>query len=104
MLRRPQDTYARIAPRSGLAWKHFIDTGAGVVDYDYRGNVGVILFNHGEKDFEVKKGDPSLSSSSSASPRRRLRRSRTWTPRTGVRAVSDPPAVSSPSSERGGRL
>ena len=53
----PKDTYARIAPRSGLAWKHFIDTGAGVVDYDYRGNVGVILFNHGEKDFEVKKGD-----------------------------------------------
>ena len=27
------------------------------MDYDYRGNVGVILFNHGEKDFEVKKGD-----------------------------------------------
>jgi dUTP pyrophosphatase len=27
----PRDTYARIAPRSGLAWKHFIDTGAGVV-------------------------------------------------------------------------
>ena len=49
----PKDTYARIAPRSGLAWKHFIDTGAGVVDYDYRGNVGVILFNHSDKDFEV---------------------------------------------------
>ena len=53
----PQNTYARIAPRSGLAWKNFIDTGAGVVDYDYRGNVGVILFNHGEADFEVKRGD-----------------------------------------------
>ena len=53
----PRDTYARIAPRSGLAWKHFIDTGAGVVDYDYRGNVGVILFNHAETDFEVKAGD-----------------------------------------------
>lgn len=53
----PKDTYARIAPRSGLAWKHFIYTGAGVVDYDYRGNVGVILFNHSDKDFEVKKGD-----------------------------------------------
>ena len=26
----PEGTYARIAPRSGLAWKHFIDTGAGV--------------------------------------------------------------------------
>lgn len=36
-----------VAPRSGLAVKNFIDTGAGVVDYDYRGNVGVVLFNHG---------------------------------------------------------
>lgn len=35
-----------VAPRSGLAVKNFIDTGAGVVDYDYRGNVGVVLFNH----------------------------------------------------------
>lgn len=32
----PQDCYGRIAPRSGLAWKHFIDTGAGVIDSDYR--------------------------------------------------------------------
>jgi dUTP pyrophosphatase len=53
----PEGTYARIAPRSGLAWKHSIDTGAGVVDYDYRGAVGVILFNFSDKDFEVKKGD-----------------------------------------------
>lgn len=41
----------------GLVWKKFIDVGAGVVDYDYRGNVGVILFNYGDEDFEVKKGD-----------------------------------------------
>ena len=53
----PPFTYARIAPRSGLALKNFIDTGAGVVDYDYRGNVGVVLFNHAETDFEVKRGD-----------------------------------------------
>lgn len=53
----PELTYARIAPRSGLAWKNFIDTGAGVVDYDYRGNVGVILFNHGDTDFAVNRGD-----------------------------------------------
>ena len=45
------------APRSGLAWKNHIDVGAGVVDADYRGNVGVILFNHGEADFTVKQGD-----------------------------------------------
>jgi dUTP pyrophosphatase len=47
----PKGTYARIAPRSGLAVKNFIDTGAGVVDEDYRGSVGVVLFNHGETDF-----------------------------------------------------
>ena len=47
----PSGTYARVAPRSGLAVKHFIDTGAGVVDEDYRGNVGVVLFNHGDTDF-----------------------------------------------------
>jgi len=53
----PPGTYARIAPRSGLAVKNFIDTGAGVVDADYRGEVGVVLFNFGEEAFEVKKGD-----------------------------------------------
>ena len=50
----PSGTYARVAPRSGLAVKSFIDTGAGVIDEDYRGNVGVVLFNHGQTDF---KGD-----------------------------------------------
>jgi dUTP pyrophosphatase len=53
----PPNTYARIAPRSGLAAKNFIDVGAGVVDYDYRGNVGVVLFNHAEEDFAIKRGD-----------------------------------------------
>ncbi|OAY50761.1 deoxyuridine 5'-triphosphate nucleotidohydrolase [Manihot esculenta] len=53
----PEGTYARIAPRSGLAWKHSIDVGAGVIDADYRGPVGVILFNHSDADFEVKAGD-----------------------------------------------
>jgi dUTP pyrophosphatase len=53
----PSGTYARIAPRSGLAVKHFIDTGAGVVDEDYRGTVGVVLFNHGDADYQVKRGD-----------------------------------------------
>nr|3SO2_A Chain A, Chlorella dUTPase [Chlorella variabilis] len=53
----PPGTYARVAPRSGLAVKHFIDTGAGVVDEDYRGEVGVVLFNHGETPFQVRRGD-----------------------------------------------
>jgi dUTP pyrophosphatase len=45
------------APRSGLALKHSIDVGAGVIDADYRGPVGVILFNHSDADFAVKPGD-----------------------------------------------
>lgn len=53
----PENTYARIAPRSGLAVKHFIDVGAGVVDFDYRGNIGVVLFNHSDIDFAVCRGD-----------------------------------------------
>lgn len=47
----------RIAPRSGLASKNFIDVGAGVIDADYRGQVKVLLFNHSDSDFEVKEGD-----------------------------------------------
>jgi dUTP pyrophosphatase len=48
---------ARVAPRSGLAVKHGIATGAGVVDEDYRGEVRVLLFNHGDADFEIQAGD-----------------------------------------------
>ena len=53
----PEGNYGRIAPRSGLAAKHFIDVGAGVIDADYRGELKVLLFNHGEKDFEIKAQD-----------------------------------------------
>ena len=47
----PAGNYARLAPRSGLAWKNFIDVGAGVIDEDYRGEVCVVLFNHSKEDF-----------------------------------------------------
>ncbi|OTB07620.1 hypothetical protein M426DRAFT_317925 [Hypoxylon sp. CI-4A] len=53
----PAGTYGRVAPRSGLASKNFIDTGAGVIDADYRGPVKVLLFNHSDVDFDVKEGD-----------------------------------------------
>merc|ERR1712198_182085 len=56
-IRVPDGTYGRIAPRSGLAAKHFIDIGAGVVDQDYTGNVGVVMFNHASDVFTIKKGD-----------------------------------------------
>uniref|UniRef100_A0A914XMU9 Deoxyuridine 5'-triphosphate nucleotidohydrolase n=1 Tax=Plectus sambesii TaxID=2011161 RepID=A0A914XMU9_9BILA len=53
----PEGCYGRVAPRSGLAVKHFIDVGAGVVDSDYRGHLKVLLFNFGEEPFEVKRGE-----------------------------------------------
>ena len=56
-IRVPHGSYGRVAPRSGLAVKHFIDVGAGVVDRDYTGNVGVVLFNHGQEDYVIKRGD-----------------------------------------------
>lgn len=53
----PVGTYGRIAPRSGLAVKHGIQAGAGVIDRDYTGEIRIVLFNHSKKDFEVCKGD-----------------------------------------------
>jgi len=56
-LRIPDGCYGRVAPRSGLAVKKFVDVGAGVIDADYRGQVGVVLFNFGKEDLVVKVGD-----------------------------------------------
>lgn len=53
----PFGHYGRIAPRSSLAWKHHIDVGAGVIDSDYRGNVGVVLFNHSDVDVDINLHD-----------------------------------------------
>ncbi|KAL4938109.1 dUTPase-like protein [Aspergillus oleicola] len=53
----PEGTYGRVAPRSGLASKNFIDVGAGVIDADYRGEVKVLLFNFSDSDFKIQDGD-----------------------------------------------
>lgn len=57
MLQIPHGYYGRIAPRSGLASKFGIDIGGGVVDSDYRGNIGVIIFNHSDTPYFIKKHD-----------------------------------------------
>lgn len=53
----PPGLYGRIAPRSGLAVRHGIDVGAGVIDSDYRDGLEILLFNFGASDFRVAMGD-----------------------------------------------
>lgn len=49
--------YVRIAPRSGLAVKKGIDMFAGVIDFMYRGEVKVCLFNSSNEPFNISVGD-----------------------------------------------
>ena len=53
----PNDCYARVAPRSGLAYKKQLDVMAGVIDHGYSDCVRVILRNHSNEDFIVNIGD-----------------------------------------------
>ena len=53
----PIGYYGRVAPRSGMAWKKHTDIGAGVIDADYRGPVGVVMFNHADEDLQIGVGD-----------------------------------------------
>jgi dUTP pyrophosphatase len=59
ILEIPQGYEGQIRPRSGLALKHNVTVlnSPGTVDSDYRGEVKVLLINHGKEDFEVKFGD-----------------------------------------------
>ncbi|MBW4498326.1 MAG: dUTP diphosphatase [Scytonema hyalinum WJT4-NPBG1] len=54
----PQGTEAQIRPRSGLALKHQITVlnTPGTIDEGYRGEIGVILINHGKSPFKVTRG------------------------------------------------
>jgi dUTP pyrophosphatase len=54
----PNGIEAQIRPRSGLALKHSITVlnTPGTVDASYRGEIGIILINHGKSPFNVSKG------------------------------------------------
>ncbi len=58
-LELPEGTEAQVRPRSGLAFKHGVTVlnAPGTIDADYRGEVGVLLINHGQEPFEVKDGE-----------------------------------------------
>lgn len=55
----PEGYEIQVRPRSGLAAKYGIGVmnSPGTIDSDYRGEIKIILFNFGENDFEIKRGD-----------------------------------------------
>ena len=55
----PEDYEIQIRPRSGLAAKNNISVlnTPGTIDSDYRGEIKIILFNHGKEDFIINNGD-----------------------------------------------
>ena len=55
----PEDTEIQIRPRSGLAAKSSISVlnTPGTIDSDYRGEIKIILFNHGKEDFVINNND-----------------------------------------------
>lgn len=52
----PDGYYGKVEARSGTSFKYDIETGAGVIDSDYRGSIGVKLYNHGQNDFVIENG------------------------------------------------
>ena len=57
-LEMPKDFEAQVRPRSGLALKNSVTVlnSPGTIDADYRGEVGVILINHSNKNFDIHRG------------------------------------------------
>jgi len=55
----PHGAEAQVRPRSGLAAKHGVTVlnSPGTIDSDYRGEIKVILINHGDEPFEIKRGE-----------------------------------------------
>ena len=55
----PAGTEGQVRPRSGLAFKHGVTVlnSPGTIDADYRGEVGVLLVNHGREPFVVRRGE-----------------------------------------------
>jgi dUTP pyrophosphatase len=55
----PPGYEAQVRPRSGLASKHGVTVlnSPGTVDADYRGEIGVLLINHGEAPFPIRRGE-----------------------------------------------
>jgi len=59
MVALPPGTEAQVRPRSGLALKHGVTVlnAPGTIDADYRGEVAVLLINHGDAPFTIRRGE-----------------------------------------------
>ena len=59
MIAVPPGQEAQVRPRSGLAFKHGVTVlnSPGTVDADYRGEVSVLLINHGDEPFTIRRGE-----------------------------------------------
>ena len=55
----PEGYEAQVRPRSGLAWRHGVTlvNAPGTIDADYRGEIGVILINHGQDTVTIQPGE-----------------------------------------------
>jgi dUTP pyrophosphatase len=55
----PPGHEAQVRPRSGLAFKHGVTVlnAPGTIDADYRGEIGVLLVNHGDAPFPIHRGE-----------------------------------------------
>jgi dUTP pyrophosphatase len=70
----PQGYEVQVRPRSGLAAKHGITclNSPGTIDADYRGEVKVILINHGDEPFVIKRGERIAQMVVAAAPQAKL--------------------------------
>ena len=86
----PSGFEGQVRPRSGLALRHGLTVlnSPGTIDADYRGEVQVVLINHGEVPFELRRGERIAQLLVA------LVASWTWTPEASVEALGD--------TERGG--
>lgn len=53
----PEGYWVKVEGRSGLSFKHSILPHPGIIDCDYRGPAGILLYNHSNRDYTVSKGD-----------------------------------------------
>ena len=98
----PPGTEAQVRPRSGLALRHGVTVlnSPGTIDSDYRGEVGVVLVNHGSAAFAIQRGRPDRPARSGPGLALALGGGGRSTPRRAVRGASARPVLAGRGEER----